>query len=107
MKVAVTAQGGGLGSELDPRFGRAKWFVVVDTETGEHVAIDNSAGAGAPSGAGVAAGQRVIEAGVDAVITGHCGPNAESVLKAAGIDIVERVGCTVQEAVDWFRSKHA
>ena len=35
MKIAVTAQGGELTSELDPRFGRAAWFVIVDTDTGE------------------------------------------------------------------------
>jgi predicted Fe-Mo cluster-binding NifX family protein len=105
MKVAVTAQGGELGSELDPRFGRAKWFVVVDTETDEVEAIDNSTGFNASSGAGIASGQRVADAGAQVVITGHCGPNAERVLSQAGIRIVERTGGTVAEAVDWYRNE--
>jgi len=105
MKVAVTAQGGDLTSELDPRFGRAKWFVVVDTETDEIDVIDNSAGVNASSGAGIASGQRVGETGAKAVITGHCGPNAERVLTQAGIRIVERTGGTVAEAVEWFKAE--
>jgi predicted Fe-Mo cluster-binding NifX family protein len=106
VKIAVTAQGQDLTSELDARFGRARWFVVVDTESGETRAIDNSEGADATSGAGVAAGQRIIDSGADIVVTGRCGPNAQRVLTSAGIRIAERRGGTVGEAVDWFRSEH-
>ena len=102
MRIAVTAQGGTMQSELDPRFGRAKWFVIVDTETGEYEAVDNSEGVNAASGAGVASGQRIIDSGARAIITGHCGPNAERILAQAGIRIVERTGGTVEEAVRSF-----
>lgn len=105
MKVAVTAQGGELTSELDPRFGRAKWFVIFDAETGEHESVDNSAGVNAPSGAGIATGQKIIDSGATVVITGHCGPNAERVLTSAGIKIVERTGGTVAEAIDAFKKE--
>ncbi len=105
MKIAVTAQGGELTSELDPRFGRTKWFVIVDTETGEHEGIDNSAGVNAPSGAGVSSGQKIVDSGAKAVISGHCGPNAERVLTSAGIRIVERTGGTVAEAVEAFKKE--
>ena len=102
MKIAVTSQGGELSSELDPRFGRAAWFVIIDTNTGDHTSMDNSDGVNASSGAGIASAQRIVDAGVEAVITGHCGPNAERVLTSAGIRIVERTGGTVAEAVDSF-----
>lgn len=105
MKVAVTAQGSGLQSELDPRFGRAGWFVVFDTDTDTHEAIDNTDGVNASSGAGIASGQRVAESGAKAVITGHCGPNAERVLTSAGIRVVERTGGTVEEAIEWFKKE--
>ncbi len=105
MKVAVTAQAGELTSDLDPRFGRAKWFVIVDTETGEHEGMDNSAGVNAPSGAGIATGQKIVDSGATVVITGHCGPNAERVLTQAGIRIVERVGGTVAEAIEAFEKE--
>ncbi len=105
MKVAVTAQGGELTSELDPRFGRAKWFVIFDTETNDHEAVDNSTGVNASSGAGIASGQRIVDSGAKAVITGHCGPNAERVLTSAGIKIVERTGGTVAEAIEAFKKE--
>jgi predicted Fe-Mo cluster-binding NifX family protein len=105
MKIAVTAQGGSLTSELDPRFGRAGWFVIVDTETGEHEALDNSTGVNASSGAGIASGQKIVDSGVNTVITGHCGPNAERVLTSAGIRIVQRTGGTVAEAIEAFKKE--
>jgi predicted Fe-Mo cluster-binding NifX family protein len=105
MKLAVTAQGGSMQSELDPRFGRARWFLIIDTDTGEYEVLDNSDGANAASGAGVASGQRIVDSGAQAVITGHCGPNAERILNQAGIRIVERTGGTVEEAVQSFSEK--
>jgi len=105
MKVAVTAQGGELTSELDPRFGRAKWFVIFDTDTGEHESLDNSAGVNASSGAGIATGQKIVDSGATVVITGHTGPNAERVLTSAGIKVVERTGGTVAEAIDAFKKE--
>jgi len=104
MKVAVTSQGGEMSSQVDPRFGRALWFVVVDTDTGESEAIDNTAGVGAMSGAGVTAGQAMSERGVSVVITGHCGPNAYRTLSAAGIKVVAGATGTVAEAVEQYKS---
>lgn len=105
MRVAITAQGSGLESELDPRFGRAGWFVIFDTDTEALEAIDNSDGVNASSGAGIASGQRIADSGAQAVITGHCGPNAERVLTSAGVRIVERTGGTVGEAIEWFKKE--
>lgn len=42
MKIAVTSQGDTLDSQLDPRFGRAAYIIVVDTETLEFEALDNN-----------------------------------------------------------------
>ena len=41
MKIAVTAQGEDLNSEVDPRFGRAKYFIVVEPDSGEFAAHSN------------------------------------------------------------------
>ncbi len=41
MKVALAAQGPDLKSPVDPYFGRARYFVVVDTESGEFSVHDN------------------------------------------------------------------
>ena len=103
MKIAVTARGSELESEVDSRFGRAAWFIVVDTETGAYEAVDNSAGVEASSGAGVEAARKLVDRGVEAVLTGHCGPNAFRVLRAAGIEVVLGASGTVAEATEAFK----
>jgi len=102
MKVCVTAQGNTLDSEVDPRFGRALWFIVVDTETGEYEAVEN-ANVGAAGGAGISSAQAVLEKGVEVVITGNCGPNAFSVLDRAGVKVITGAGGTVRDAVERFK----
>ncbi len=104
MRVAVTSTGPDTASQVDPRFGRADWFVVVDTSSGQIKAIDNSAGADARSGAGVQAAQAVVGEGVEYVLTGHCGPNAFRTLDAAGVKVVVDVKGTVEQAIDMLKS---
>lgn len=100
MKVVVTAQGAGLDSPVDPRFGRAAYFVLVDTETGEATAHDNARNLNAPQGAGIQAGQTVARLGAEAVLTGHVGPKAFATLRAAGIQVYPGASGTVREAVE-------
>ena len=103
MKVCVTAMSAGLNAQVDPRFGRAAYFVFVDTDTmeGESVANPNVSAVG---GAGIQSAQLVAERGAQVVITGHLGPNAASALAAAGVDVILGVqGMTVKEAVEAFK----
>ena len=97
MKIAITAQGSELGSELDPRFGRAQNYIFYDTElkTFKSVANENVETSG---GAGTSAAQLMAKEGVDAVISGNFGPNASMGLKAidikmytSGAGIVEKI----------------
>lgn len=87
MKVAVTSQGQELSSEVDPRFGRAKSLIVVDPETGQFQAHDNTVNLNAVQGAGIQTGKNVANLDVDAVITGNVGPNAFKTLSAANIKV--------------------
>lgn len=104
MKIAVTAQEASLDAQVDPRFGRAKFFAVIDTESGESKFVDNSVNLNAAQGAGIQAGRNVAELEVECVITGHVGPKAFSVLQAAGIKIYTVSGNTVAEAVKSFKA---
>jgi predicted Fe-Mo cluster-binding NifX family protein len=104
MKVAVSAVGKTLDSAVDPRFGRAAGFVLVDTETGEHEAIDNAQNLHAMQGAGIQAAQTVSSHKADYVITGHCGPKAFRTLEAAGVKVVIGAEGTVAEAVEKLKS---
>jgi predicted Fe-Mo cluster-binding NifX family protein len=103
MKVAVTAVGESVDVQVDPRFGRAGWFVVVETETMAFEAIENGNGAAA-GGAGVSAAKVVIDAGVAAVLTGNCGPNAERTLRAANVKLYTGVKGTVAAVVEQLKS---
>ncbi len=103
MKIAVTSVGPGLDSQVDPRFGRAAYFVLVDPETLELAAVENT-GAAAGGGAGVNAAKAVIDAGAEAVLTGNCGPNAERALKAAGVKLFTGVTGAVAEAVEQYKA---
>ncbi len=104
MKTAVTSQGKELSSSVDPRFGRAKFFVVVDTETGEFSVSDNSQNLNAAQGAGIQAGRNVVDLGVEAVITGHVGPKAFATLQAGGVAVYNGASGTVAEAVEQFKA---
>jgi predicted Fe-Mo cluster-binding NifX family protein len=102
MKICVSAFSGSLDAEVDSRFGRCAYFVIVDSETMEFNAISNSSSSAA-HGAGIQAAQTVANLGVKVVITGNVGPNAFSVLSAAGIKIVTGVSGSVREAVEKYK----
>jgi predicted Fe-Mo cluster-binding NifX family protein len=104
MKIAVTAQGKDISSEVDLRFGRAKWIIVVDTETGDYEAHDNIVNLNVVQGAGIQTGQNIANLGVEAVITGNVGLNAFKTLNAAGIKIFLAQKQTVQEALELFKA---
>ena len=101
MKVAVSATGDELESQLDRRFGRCAFFVIVDPETHEFETIQNVS-RGASGGAGVKAAQTLSDSEVDALITGNVGPNAFNALTEAGIDIFTGVSGTVKDAIDKY-----
>ncbi|MCD6376382.1 MAG: NifB/NifX family molybdenum-iron cluster-binding protein [Caldisericaceae bacterium] len=104
MKIAFTAQGNGWYEKVDLRFGRARGFFVVDTETEEADFIDNTVNLEAAHGAGTSAAQNVINAGIEALITGHVGPKAGSVLKNAGIKVYTTEGnITLKDAYQKFK----
>lgn len=67
-------------------FGRAPFFLLHDTESGEESCLENPA-AEAPGGAGIKAAQFVVDQGADALVTIRCGENAADVFKAVEMKI--------------------
>ena len=104
MKIAVTAQGNKLDAKVDPRFGRAKFFIVLDSQNDVYEVKDNSVNLNAAQGAGIQSGRNVVELGVQCIITGNVGPKAFSVLQANGIKLYIASDCTVKEAVEQFKA---
>jgi predicted Fe-Mo cluster-binding NifX family protein len=102
MKIAISAISPDLDADVEPRFGRCPFFVIVDPDTMEFEAVENSSRMAA-GGAGIASGQMIVDKGVEAVLTGNCGPNAHQVLSAAGINIITGVGGKVRDAVEAYK----
>ena len=103
MKIAVTAVGDGMDAQVDPRFGRAAYFALVDTETMAYEAVANG-NVAASGGAGINAAKVVIDSGAQAVLTGNCGPNAERTLRAGKVKLYTGVEGTVTAAVEQFKA---
>jgi predicted Fe-Mo cluster-binding NifX family protein len=102
MKICISAVAGTLDAQMDPRFGRCPYLVIVDSETMQFEAIPNAA-SGAMGGAGIQAAQTIASRGAKVLITGNVGPNAFQALSAAGIKIVTGASGTVREVVEKYK----
>ncbi|MBN1902550.1 NifB/NifX family molybdenum-iron cluster-binding protein [Candidatus Sumerlaeota bacterium] len=104
MKLVITSQGPDLNSPVDPRFGRAKFFIVFDSDAKQFSSVDNSLNLNALQGAGIQSGKNIVNLGAEAVITGHVGPKALATLTSAGVKIYTGASGTVAEAVEQFNA---
>ncbi len=104
MKLAITSEGESLQSAVDPRFGRAKFFIVIDTETQAAVAVQNAQNLNAAQGAGIQAGKTIVELGVERLITGHVGPKAFTTLQAGKVEIYTGATGSVADAVEQYKA---
>jgi predicted Fe-Mo cluster-binding NifX family protein len=82
--VCITADGPASDAQVQPRFGRAPYFVFADTEKGTFEAVKNPV-ADAQGGVGPRAIQTVLDHGATALVTGQVGGNAASAIQASGI----------------------
>ena len=97
-RICVTAASGNLDSQIDPRFGRCQYFLIVDSDTMAFEAVPNIA-SNAASGAGIQGAQVIASKGAKVLITGNVGPNAFQALSAAGIKVVTGAFGSVREAI--------
>lgn len=104
MKLCITSTGKELEAKTDARFGRAAYFLIIDTDTNALEVVENTAAASV-QGAGIGAAQLVADKGVDGVLTGRVGPNALVAFRASGIELFEGVSSedTVKEALARFQ----
>ena len=104
MKLAVTSTGKGLDANLDPRFGRAAYFIIVDPETMVFEVVESNQNLNLPQGAGIQAAKTIVDSQAGVLITGHCGPKAIKVLRSAGIKIMTGAGGTVTDAIEQYNN---
>jgi predicted Fe-Mo cluster-binding NifX family protein len=103
MKVAISATAPSLDAEVDPRFGRCPYFIIIDPETMEFEAVENS-NAMAAGGAGITTAQMVANKGVGVVLTGNCGPKAYQTLSPAGVQVITGVVGRIRDAVEAYKA---
>ena len=103
MKIAISSTGKELHSQIDPRFGRCAYFIIIHTDTLAIEAFENeyqSMG----GGAGTQAANFICSMGVQTVLTGHCGPNAMAVFSECNIDVVTNQTGVVKNVIDTFKN---
>ncbi len=103
MKIAISSIGKNLESEVDARFGRCDYFLIVEIEDKKvkgFKAIENTAKA-QTGGAGITAGEIVANEKVDAIITTNLGPRAFSVFEQFEIKIYQGQG-KIKDVVEQF-----
>lgn len=103
MRIAITSEGPSLDARIDGRFGRCRYFLIVNTDDLSFEVIENH-NAALGGGAGIQSAQMVADREVTHVFTGACGPNAYQVLSAAGIEVVTGCSGMVTDVVDQFRN---
>jgi predicted Fe-Mo cluster-binding NifX family protein/NAD-dependent dihydropyrimidine dehydrogenase PreA subunit len=103
MKIAVTSTGPSLDDNVEARFGRCPYFLIIDTETMQYEAIENP-NIALGGGAGIQSAQLMSEKGVTTVLTGNCGPNAFNVFGQAGIQVIIGVSGVVRNAIEQFKA---
>ena len=104
-KIAVTSEGPTLDDAIDPRFGRAGGFIIVDPQTLAFEYVDNGASQTRSQGAGIQATERIAQAGAKVILTGYVGPKAFMALQAAGIKVGQNIeNMTVRQAVEKYNN---
>lgn len=103
MLIAISASGSTLEDNIDARFGRCAYFLIIETDTMEFEAISNPNSA-LGGGAGIQSAQMMADRDVAVVLTGNCGPNAFNIFKAADISVITGVGGRVRDAVQQYKA---
>ena len=107
MKIAISSTGNNLESEVDARFGRCSYFLIVEIENNkikDFKAIENT-GKDQMGGAGITAGEIVAKQKVDAIITVNLGPRAFSVFEQFKIKVYSGEGKIKDVVQDFIKGK--
>jgi predicted Fe-Mo cluster-binding NifX family protein len=105
MKIVFTSYGTKWDSEIDPRFGRASYLLVYDTEKDQLTDIDNTAIEEEAHGAGTKTSALVSEINPDVIITGN-GPGGNAAMVLAETQVAIFTGAenmTIKEAYDAWK----
>ena len=102
MKIGISSTGKDMNSQIDPRFGRCAYFMIIETDDMGFEAIENeykSLG----GGAGIKAAGFIHSKGVTIVLTGNCGPNAMNVFSDSNIQVFTGQAGSIKDSVERFK----
>ncbi len=99
MRVMITSRGENLDSQMDERYGRSEYFIIYDTDSDSFEAVKNPF-LNDQGGVGISVAKFTLEKGIDAIISGSFGPNAQDVLKGSGIKLYSVKGGVVSELIN-------
>jgi len=103
-KICITARGNNLQAEIDPHFGRAAFFLIINPESTTFEAIENPSVHQA-HGAGIQSAQFLLDKGVSILITGQVGPNAQRVFESGGIKVITGESGPAEQALARFKAQ--
>ena len=91
MKIAISATGKGLDSNVYTKFERCHFFLILDIEKNSLVSIENKT-KDRPHEIGGTIGKLIANEGIDTVITTDIGPSAFEIFERYGIKIYQAEG---------------
>jgi len=102
--VAISANGKDIDAGVEPRFGRARFFILADPITQEWEPVDNLAPLSSLQDVGILTAKNLTKNRVvQTVVTGNCGPKAFEELKGAGVKVFLNAQGTVRQALNRLR----
>ncbi len=105
IKICITSKGKDLDAEVDPKFGRSQYFLIVDPETMDFEVIENP-NIEAAHGAGIQTAQLISnKKNVGTLLTGNCGPNAQRVLQSSGIKVITGISGNIKDTLSKYKSE--
>jgi predicted Fe-Mo cluster-binding NifX family protein len=101
MKIGVSSNGKDLNAQVDQRFGRCDFFIIIQTDDMSFDVFENE-NKSLTGGAGIKCATFLDSKGVEVVLTGNCGPNAENVFSESGIHLITGQSGVVKEVVEKY-----
>lgn len=100
--IAISAAKKSLDVPVEGLFGRARFFILADPDTGEWEALDNLPNLSASQLIGVTAAHSLVRKNIKTVMTGKCGAKAFEELRSAGVQVILETKGTVRQALERF-----
>lgn len=105
MKIAIGLEENNYNSQVDRRFGRASFFILIDSITNNYEIIENEA-KDEPTGAGLKVVKNLVNLGVDEIIAGEIGPKAAILIEEFNIPVYKLGELKkVNEVMENYREK--